>query len=291
MVWTYMGPRDVMPSAPNYEMVRVPPTHRFVSKTLEECNYLQALEGGLDTVHATILHHPGGDPAFLGNHERLVPQIDVYKTDYGYMYSAVRLNGDEQWVRAYQYIMPTIQVRGTIQPVFLPSGCAPRMDGHVWVPIDDTHTWVYNFMYSSAPQTPLPYEEAMAGEAFQGRGPGDVDANFRPIRNLSNDYLIDRALQKTSNFTGITGIATQDFATQEGMGPIVDRSKEHLGTSDRPIIVMRQLLLEATRRVAAGSMPLGADPATHGNVRALDHVIARNDAWQDVLRDELRARY
>ncbi len=56
IIWTYMGPKDQMPPEPDYEWLRAPATHRFVSKTLEDCNYLQGLEGGLDTAHVSFLH-------------------------------------------------------------------------------------------------------------------------------------------------------------------------------------------------------------------------------------------
>jgi hypothetical protein len=79
----------------------------------------------------------------------------------------------------------------------------------------------------------------------------------RPKRNLSNDYLVDRKQQKHSTFTGIAGLNTQDFALQEGMGPIVDRSREHLGLSDKAIIALRRLLLEGTHAVQRGECPRG----------------------------------
>jgi phthalate 4,5-dioxygenase oxygenase subunit len=167
----------------------------------------------------------------------------------------------------------------------------PRLDGHLWVPIDDENTWVYNFLYSHDPDVPLPHEQAVGAETRAGRGPGDLLPGYVPKRNASNDYLIDRALQKTTSFTGIVGVNTQDFALQERMGPIVDRSKEHLGTSDRAIIVMRQLLTEAVDAVERGDSPLGSDPRTSRDVRPADHRIALGDDWHLTLRDELVARY
>ncbi|MGH7750954.1 MAG: Rieske 2Fe-2S domain-containing protein, partial [Candidatus Dormibacteria bacterium] len=92
-------------------------------------------------------------------------------------------------------------------------------------------------------------------------------------------------------FTGITGVNTQDMALQEGMGPIVDRSKEHLGTSDRAIIVMRQLLMEAMNDLDAGNPIRGANPMTYRNVRAVDLVIAPAPDWREALKRELVARF
>ena len=138
---------------------------------------------------------------------------------------------------------------------------------------------------------PLPEERALEYEAQHGRAPDDYAAGFRLKANAANDYFIDRNAQRTTTFTGIAGVGTQDFAVQEGMGPIVDRSREHLGTTDRAIIVMRQLLLEATDAVAAGGAPRGADPATSRNVRAVDAVIPTGRPWQEILAPEMLARF
>jgi phthalate 4,5-dioxygenase oxygenase subunit len=291
-IWTYMGPRGLMPPPPDYEFVRPPATHRHPSKTFEECNWLQALEGGVDSTHATILHNMQiGDRSWLHDFEATVPRLELERTSYGFTYSGVRVLPDHQWVRVYHYVMPSIQMRGTVHGLDLQDGYIPRVDGHVWVPIDDETTWVFNFMYSHDPQTPLPHEQAIGVEVRAGRGPDDLTPDYRAKRNSQNDYEIDRALQKTTSFTGIKGVNTQDFALQEAMGPIVDRSKEHLGTTDRAIIVMRQQLLEATHAVERGEMPLGTDPAASRNVRPVDHRIPLDLDWRVTLRDELVARY
>jgi hypothetical protein len=93
--------------------------------------------------------------------------------------------------------------------------------------------------------------------------------------------MIDRAMQKTVNFTGIVGVNTQDFAVQEGMGPIVDRSQENLGTSDRAIVMMRRMLLEAIDAVERDKDPPGLDPKCHRNIRAHDGVVATGENWRD----------
>jgi phthalate 4,5-dioxygenase oxygenase subunit len=291
-IWTYMGPRDLQPPPPDYEFVRVPATHRHPSKTLQECNYLQALEGGVDSSHATIMHNMDiGDLAWLKDFDATIPRLDVRRTEYGFTYSGVRYLPDHQWVRIYHYVLPSIQMRGTVHGLDLQEGYVPRADGHLWIPIDDEHTWVFNFMYSYDPAVPLPHEQAIGVEVRAGRGPDDLTPDYRAVRNKANDYMIDRALQKSKSFTGIKGVNTQDFALQEAMGPIVDRSKEHLGTTDRAVIVMRQLLLEATRAVERGDTPLGVDPLVSRTVRPADHRIPLDVDFREALRDEIVARY
>jgi nitrite reductase/ring-hydroxylating ferredoxin subunit len=292
VVWTYMGPRERTPPLPDYELVRVPAAQRHCSKTFEDCNYLQALEGGLDTAHFTILHNENiGDRSFLRDHQLVAPAIEVEPNAYGYRYSGLRILGDDQWVRAYQYIMPAMQMRAARVTRSVAPGQSARVDGHIWIPIDDEHTFVYNFFYVYERDGSYTQEQVDERETGAGRGPADLLPGYRLRRNLANDYLIDRQRQKTASFSGIVGINTQDFALQEGMGPIVDRSREHLGTSDRPVIVMRQLLLEATAEVAAGRMPRGTDPAAYRNVRPLDHLIPKDRDWKTHLAAELIAKF
>jgi phthalate 4,5-dioxygenase oxygenase subunit len=291
-IWTYMGPAATKPPPPNFELLRAPATHRFVSKMVEECNYLQALEGGMDTTHTHFLHkRNGGDTEYLQNYSANVPRIDVHTTDYGYVYTGIRNIEARQWVRAIHYLMPSVQLRATVEGFVHWDNEVPRVDGHIWVPIDDEHTFVYNFMYSCEPDLELTYDEAIRFETYGGRGPDDFATGFRLKKNMANDYLIDRELQKHGNFTGIVGVNTEDFAVQEGMGPIVDRSKEHLGTTDRAVIVLRQLLLGATHDVEAGRAPRGSDPAPSRDVRPLDHYIPADADWREALSEQMVAKY
>ena len=292
IVWSCLDPLDA-PPPPAFELLRVPDTHRIVTKTFEECNYLQALEGGLDNVHAAILHRRSvkGDLSFLRDYHRLIPKVEVRRTPYGYAFSAVRQMDGKQWARISQFFMPTMQLRGTVQMENRHDNRMPTLDGHIWVPVDDLHTWVYNFTYAYFPDQPLPEDLALELEVDQGRGPGDVTHDYKLVRNRTNDYLIDRTMQKRGNFTGIAGVNTQDYALQENMEPIVDRTKEHLGSIDLPIIAVRQLLLEACDDVAAGKPPRGVDPETHRTVRAADHFIAAGLDWADALRVETETRY
>jgi phenylpropionate dioxygenase-like ring-hydroxylating dioxygenase large terminal subunit len=294
MVWAYMGPSDQMPPPPDWELVRAPQTHRFVSKTLQDCNYLQALEGGLDSAHALILHNGAvGDLSWIEDHESLTPRLQVERTPYGFQYQGNRVRGGKHWIRLYQYFMPVTQVRGRVAP--LRGGKAPpkvpTMNGHIWVPVDDVTTAVYNFMYSADPVIPLPMEVAIESEIDDGRGPEDVTPDFRLRRNLSNDYMIDRNMQKGENFTGIVGINTQDVAIQEGMGPIVDRSQEHLGATDIAIVTARRLLLEAADAVAAGQSPRGHDTASYRDIRAVDHIVEDDALVSETIERERRARF
>ena len=136
------------------------------------------------------------------------------------MYTSTRNAGpDRNYIRMYQYVMPFLQMRGGYTSESRRPAKVPKVDGHLWVPIDDEQTFVYNFAYGYDSSVPLGEDYLTKWESFAGRGKDDlVPGTFRLKRNLSNDYMVDRALQKTSTYTGITGVDTQDFALQEGMG-------------------------------------------------------------------------
>ncbi len=292
VVWAYLGPSETMPPPPDYEWIRVPSSHRFVSKTFESANWLQALEGGIDTAHSSFAHN-------LDIHDKTAlrsrdghPQLDVEKTPYGFRYASTRdLGEDGLYVRIYHYVMPWQQLRGRVTSWFGGRAAVPQLAGHLWVPIDDEHCYVYNTLYGFDPDVPITEEYAWEEEARFGRGKDDLLPGFKLKANLSNDYFIDRDLQKNKTYTGIKGVNTQDYALQEGMGPICDRSKEHLGTTDKAIIAARQLLLEAMDAIEQGGSPRGTDPATYRTVRAYDDHLDRGADWHDAFAKELTAKW
>jgi phenylpropionate dioxygenase-like ring-hydroxylating dioxygenase large terminal subunit len=290
VVWAYMGPKDLQPPEPDYEWTRAPATHRYVSKTFENCNYLQAVEGGLDTAHSSFAHNNKlGDRANLRQHDR-APNIDVERTDYGYCYVSTRHVDEGKYIRVYHYVMPSQQLRASIIGYEGVRNRPARLDGHIWVPIDDYTTFVYNIMCAPHPEDELKPEAVEKREAAAGRGKDDtIPGTFRLKRNQSNDYFIDRQMQKTQNFTGIVGVNTQDFALQEGMGPICDRSKEFLGTSDKAIVAMRRLLLDAISQSEKGGMLRALHPDTYRTVRAYDRVIPESASWKDAMAKDLVA--
>lgn len=293
IVWTFMGPSELMPPPPDFELCRAPATHRFVSKTFEACNWLQALEGGLDTAHSSFAHNLDiNDPEFLRS-RNTYPRLEVEKTGYGYTYAGIRrLSAEEQYVRAYHYVMPSMQIRGAVSGRKGGVRDIPTINGHIWIPIDDVSCHAYNWMYSYDPAIPITPQYALQFETAYGRGPDDmIPGTFRLKRNAENDYLIDRDLQRRQTYTGIVGVNTQDFALQEGMGPVVDRSQEHLGTSDRAIIAARQLLLEATEAAQRGEPVRGTDPAASKKIRAFDATLPLAADWHDAFKGELVARF
>ncbi len=294
VIWAYLGPPALRPEPPDYEWMRAPETHRHVTKTYESCNWLQAVEGGLDTSHSSFLHNNDLHNKKLLRNQDGAPNIDVHETDYGYHYVSTRhmKDGQSKYVRVYHYVMPWQQMRGAVTHAAGGRNEVPKLDGHIWVPIDDEQTLTWNWSCGYDRDAPITPEYAEAMDRSSGRGKDDyVPGTFRLKRSVANDHLIDRQMQKTVNFTGIVGVNTQDMALQEGMGPIVDRSKEYLGTSDRAIIALRRMLLDATHAVARGERPPAADPATHRGIRPHDTVIPVEADWREVIGPELVAKW
>jgi phthalate 4,5-dioxygenase oxygenase subunit len=288
IVWAYMGPKELQPPPPNFEWVQAAPSQRHVSRVIQDCNWVQALEGGIDTSHAPIMHRSVGnngagispDSAFARGR---APRIELDQTDYGYRYFGVReLDEDKYYVRGYHYVMPFHQLRPQQQVNRSrdDSTVQAMVAGHMWVPVDDDTTMTWNWMLSL--DQPLTDEHRL--ERGNGNGPDHVDPNngWRSYDGRWNDWGIDRQRQKAVNFSGVDGVNKQDRAVQESMGNIVDRSIEHLGPADRAIITMRQMLLEAVRTVREGGDPPGTGDSYY-HVRAWEKVMPRVENWRDDL--------
>ncbi len=293
VIWVYMGPVDKTPPLPDFEYMRVPDTHRGVTKVWQESNWLQALEGGIDSSHAPILHRQireGATSAGIQMSTPFVrggaPTLEVDVTDYGYRYTGIRPLGEkEQYVRGYHFTMPFTQHR----PSQIGRAGAPdrtHVDGHHGVPIDDNNVMVWNWSYSFGNEPLTEKERTMEGSA-NGWPNVDPDNQYRATGNVRNNWLIERDVQRTETFTGIEGINAQDRGVQESMGPVVDRTREHLGPADVAIIATRKLLIEATRDVAEGGNPRGALTTSYCNVRAIEKVFDAAIPWRDVLLPEM----
>jgi phenylpropionate dioxygenase-like ring-hydroxylating dioxygenase large terminal subunit len=290
VIWAYMGPPEHKPADPKFEFTQQPETHRGTSKVIEECNWLQGLEGGIDSIHSSFLHRKIGEGKGIGldglRAEGQAGKLAVEPTDYGYRYTNSRLLGDTErnYVRGYHFVMPHIQIRAA-QLKNDGSWAKFKIAGHHWVPIDDNTTMVWNWFYS----LDAALTEGEKNEDISGNGPAYVDpVTFRAAVNPRNNWLIDRDMQRYENFTGIQGVNAQDRAVQEAMGPIVDRSKEHLGQTDRAVIMTRRLLLRAIDTVRDGGTPPGLDESYYG-LRAIEDVIPAEEVGLDALADRMYA--
>src|SRR5581483_10828626 len=290
VLWTYMGPPEKQPPLPEWEFAMVPSDQVFVSKRLQECNWLQAMEGGIDSSHVSFLHRGdlNSDPLFKGakgnkyNLGDLSPVFEVVESEGGLYIGARRNaeNGNYYW-RITPWVMPSF----TMVP---PRGDHP-VHGHFWIPIDDENCWAYTYDYHAT--RPLTAEEREAMRAGKGVHSRNIPGTFRPAANKDNDYLMDRAAQKAGRtFSGVEGIAIQDASLQESMGPIVDRSKVNLVSTDNGIIMARHRLMRAAKAlVEKGVTPPGVDTA-HQRVRSASVVLPADQPFKDAVKEALAVR-
>jgi hypothetical protein len=202
----------------------------------------------------------------------------VNETKYGLLIAARR---DADHDKYYWRITPWLMPWYTMIP---PYGESP-LRGHAWVPVDDEHCWVYNMSWH--PARALTKEELAEMRAGGGIHTEMIPGTDLGKQNKANDYLIDRELQKSGlSYTGIKGLAVQDIAIQESMGPIYDRANEHLRASDTAIIAARRLLMKAAQGLDNGAIPPGVDPLSH-RVRAASVMLPRGVPFQEGAKDFL----
>jgi len=290
VLWTHMGPVDRRPRLPEWEFALVPREQSFITKRLQECNWLQAMEGGIDSSHVSFLHRGelGSDPLFKGakgnqyNLHDAKPVFEVAESPGGLYVGARRNaeNGNYYW-RITQWVMPSF----TMIP---PRGDHP-VHGHFWIPIDDENCWAWSFDYHAV--RALTANEVAAMRSGKGIHVQYVPGTFRPLANKDNDYLIDRQAQKAGRtYSGVAGIAMQDASLQESMGPIVDRTKENLVSTDNGIIMARHRLLRAIKNLADKDVtPPGVDPA-HQRVRSASVILEPDQAFMDAALGALTVR-
>src|SRR5579863_9288921 len=289
VLWTYMGPAEFQPGLPEFEFAMVPAEQSYVSKRLQYCNWLQAMEGGIDSSHVSWLHRDAlrTDPLMLGSRGNqynigdAAPVFQVVDQPAGLFIGARRNAEDGYYWRITPWCMPSFTM------------IAPRgnhaVHGHFWIPIDDENCWAWSFDYH--PTRALTEAEVAAMRDGRGIHTRTIPGTFIPAANRDNDYLMDRAAQKAGRtYSGVEGIAMQDASLQESMGPIVDRTKENLVSTDNGIIMARHRLLRSVKALMdKDEVPPGVDPV-HQRVRSAAVVLPRGQAFKDAAREALIAR-
>jgi len=290
ILWAYMGDPEKKPPLPEWEFTNVKPEQRFISKRYQQCNWLQSLEGGIDSSHVSFLHSTSleTDPLFRGaggnkyNLGDMQPVFEVADTNGGLLIGARRKAEDDQY---YWRITPWVMPSFTMVP---PRGDHP-VHGHFWIPIDDEHCWAWSFDYKS--QRDLTPVERAAMEDGQGIHCKYVPGTYIPLANKSNDYLMNRKAQKAGLlYSGIESIAIQDGSLQESMGPICDRTEEKLAPTDKGIMMARRMLFKAIKNLQEdGELPPGVDPEDH-KIRSASVLLPRDHDYEEGARDATTVR-
>jgi phthalate 4,5-dioxygenase len=157
--------------------------------------------------------------------------------------------------------------------------------GHFWIPIDDENCWTWSYDYH--PTRKLKESEVAAVRAGKGIHVSTIPGTFRPLQNKDNDYLIDRTAQKRGEtYSGVLGFGMQDASVQESMGPIVDRSKENLVSTDNGIIMARHRLLRALKAMEKGETPPGVS-LEHQRVRSAAVVLPPDQPFKEAAKEAL----
>jgi phthalate 4,5-dioxygenase len=289
IVWTYMGPAETMTAFRNFGTEELNDEEVIASKVFWDCNWVQSLEGNIDTAHISHLHQffgvmdvpdDGSDkPGYPSNPWSWklwwlarAPRIEVSDEWYGFRYAGLRKtpNGYTH-VRMTAYTVPYGTVIASI----------PYSTRELFVvPIDDNSSYRYSFStgrnpnpqnYGGAPMTATPFT----------RGNG-MRSGISPRNYVAeNQYQIDREFQKAEAFSGIRDFVSQDMAVTESMGPIYDRTKEHLGTTDLAIIRMRSLLIDSAKALAEGKEPPGlAGAGDFRTIRSAEKILDEGEDWR-----------
>jgi hypothetical protein len=200
----------------------------------------------------------------------------------GGLYIGARRNAEDDCY--YWRITPWVMPCFTMVP---PRGDHP-VHGHFWVPIDDENCWAWSFDYH--PTRDLSTAEVDAMKDGKGIHVRYIPGTYLPLQNKANNYLMDRAAQKAgTTYSGVEGIGMQDASLQESMGPIQDRTRENLVSTDNGIIMVRHRLMKAARALAEkGVAPPGRDPQSQ-QVRSVAIVLQRDLPFNEGAKDALHA--
>jgi phthalate 4,5-dioxygenase len=283
IVFAYLGPGKP-PRLSSFPFFAAEPAQRWVTKIHHDCNYLQASEGNVDPQHLSYLHRfiaPGAavnsrlnsllidDPA---------PRLEFDETPFGMRIFAARAVGlEKRYVRITNFIMPNCSAfdgnpltdprRGPLIP-----NIGYQMHWHV--PIDDATHWKYIVMYR--------HDGGPVDREFQEKTVlGHLSPDYELPRNAANRYLQDRAEMRQTSFAGLGRcFFDHDKFAVEAQGPVVDRTREHLGTTDRAVVVMRRQLLDAIADVAADRDPLFVERDGQGDALA-EMVVCSKEVAED----------
>jgi phenylpropionate dioxygenase-like ring-hydroxylating dioxygenase large terminal subunit len=289
IVWTYMGPKQTMTPFRDFGTDGLGADQVLANKQHSTCNWVQAMEGNIDTAHISHLHQfdgiddipdDGSDkPGYPSNamswkfwrHDR-APRLELEDTWYGYQYAGVRTtpNGHTH-VRVTAYALPYSTMVASI----------PFSQGHgLFVPIDDENCW----RYFNAPKTwrnprNLGGANLFSLAPFSTPVTNPRDGIVPREYTADNDYQIDRDTRSHGIFSGVADFVSQDLMVTESMGPIYDRTQERLGSTDKAISRMRHILISAARGLAEGKEPPGIT-GDFRNILGAEKILEPGEDWR-----------
>jgi phthalate 4,5-dioxygenase len=276
IIWVWLGGVNRKPSPfPEFPFTKVPAENIFATIALVDCNWLQGVEADIDSAHVSILHETEARNGPLRDLlDDTAPRDEIDEQPYGLRYAAIRsLTSGDTLVRVKPFAMPWY----TVVPE-LPNG--DRL-WHAWVPVNDRQTIMWYLWWNDDNPVDPSYFSEQFGLDLDRLNPDNIREGY----TRDNAWGQDRnAMKEGRSFSGIRGLVRQDVAVQESMGPIVDRTMENPGKSDRGIARARRFLLDALKAHAAGQTPpgLGHD-AGYGNVRSAVLTVPAGTDWRGLV--------
>jgi len=275
VVWVYLGKQEQPPAFTNFEFGDLPASHMVVMRAVMHCNWFQGAEAVLDSAHLGILHSSWLKRADGAGRLATVtaPIFQIIDKPYGFREGALRDLGDgTSYARIREYVYPYhsfIPADPPLPPGFLISA----------IPVDDEWTAQWYFYYDAdKPLDPGWVKQMWAGTS------GNPDNFCSDMGGWDNMWHQDRKAMREGNWTGLARcIPFEDFVVEESMGPIVDRTREYLGSSDQIIIRVRRTMLQAARDYQQGKPPLGlAQRLDYSRIRALAIRFRNERDWREL---------
>ena len=291
-VWVWMGDVDSVRPFRDPAWAPSPATKISIVKIHAACNWAQVLEGSIDSAHSSSLHSTNmptaevegstaTETAWLRPSNDKAPKLEVELTDYGFHYAAIRRPVRDP--ETHVYIRTTVFIAPFT--VLIPPNDQYNL-AQMLVPIDDVNCMFYWIAWH---ETKGISQDAWRRFCAAEVGP-DLEADFTKKRNLANNFQQDRAAMKAGDFTGIAGIPMQDMAMWESMGPIADRSEDHLGASDVAIIQFRRQMVAAAKACASGEPAIGTQSASRTvDLASFEGVVPRAADWRAYTTRNARA--
>ncbi|AJX14534.1 Rieske 2Fe-2S domain-containing protein [Burkholderia ubonensis] len=287
LMWTYLGPRDKEPPFPHRAFMDQPDSHRINVCAIVNCNFVQVIEGLVDSSHLSVLHssalaqtnHSNLDYAGKITHMQFdaAPTIEADETDFGFHYVAIRQAGENRIARVTSFIAPSF---------------IANANGDVWlaaVPINDERCYFFHVWWDA--EKPIGEEPLRSAQlTFVGldeptlRKYGmTLDTCDSPAAmSFVNGYRQDRQSQRNGHFTGFDGITQEDAACSISSGPIRDRSQEMLSSADLAISRLHRTLL-ACARAQRDQQDIPALRADSGRAIGISAEVGPGEDWRQLV--------
>jgi phthalate 4,5-dioxygenase len=267
LIWTYLGPTEKCPPFPAWPWLRVPARHRLTSVHTVNCNFVQILEGLVDSTHLNVLHTDGlrsSETAELewAQKARLLtadaaPKLEAARTPYGFQYAAIRSrtegSAEEAHARITAFAAPctVFNANGDIVTLVVPASDERSSFYHVFW--DDVR---------AIGEEPLRSEHlkflGLDRETLETAGITPELSTTSRAPSYANRFHQDRALMRSGrSFSGLPGVIAEDVAVSVSAGPIRDRTREMLSAADVAVSMLHRVLLASAKAAERGEDPIG----------------------------------